>query len=238
MPWGGSSAHVPRREMSVRQQSRIGPWDLFLRSEQGLVRERIEDAWVLLPDAPLGGIPGGAWGVFDGLGGVPHGAEAAWAAANNLHDVFRQSKTAEELLRRLNPYVVASRGATTAVILWTPLTSASSKVRLISVGDSGVYELRPNVDPILLNEKDSQGPTVVTDYLGNAGVAGHVTEWGPSKDATLLACSDGVDGVVPLESLSRFAGAADMMTALDELFAEIQALGAPDNATAIVARRA
>lgn len=231
-------APVAAREESAREHARIGRWDVWLRSEIGPVRPRHEDAWALLPAAPLGGWRGGCWAVFDGLGGLPYGHEAAWAAARALAAALSESTKPEDVLPRLNPPVRATNGATTAVVAWQTFNPDTSPLQLLGVGDSGAYEIRRDGKVRLLLEKDAQGPYVVTDFLGNPDPAGHVATWAPADGASLLLCSDGVDGVVAPAALADLGRAKDPAAALDALFASIARLGAPDNATAILARRA
>lgn len=222
---------------SQRRDERVGPWHLWMRSELGLVRQRVEDAWVILPEVPWRGAPGGAWGIFDGLGGLPHGAEAAWAAADNLRTVLAKAKGPDEVLAALNPHVLATRGATTAVILWAPLRAEDPRLSLFSVGDSAAYEIHPSGSVRLLNEKDAATHNVVTDFLGNLSLEGHYYEFEPERAATLLLCSDGVDGVIAIEALQALGRATNPSAALDGLYDDIFDQGAPDNATSIVARR-
>lgn len=217
------------------EERRVGRWAFTIRSELGLVRRRLEDAWVLLPDATLGQRRVTAWGVFDGLGGMPHGAEAAAAAANHLPVVLEAATRPEGVLARLNPHVQETKGATTAVLA---IASADlEEVLVLSVGDSAAYLVTLAGTLQAINEKDSDGPYVVTDYLGNANIAGHVHPLGVPPGSALFLCTDGVDGVVKETDLGTYLRAPNDAASLRALFDEIHRRGAPDNATAILARR-
>ena len=73
---------------------------------------------------------------------------------------------------------------------------------------------------------------------GNSALEGHRYDWTPEPGATLLLCTDGVDGVVAPDALGELGLDDNPRLALDRLFDAIFEAGAPDNATAILARRA
>ncbi len=225
------------KELPARERHRIPGWVVAVRSEVGLVRARLEDAWCVAQGLRLGGRPHHALAVFDGLGGLPNGQEAAWAAADKLPEAVTTAPRAEEVLARLNNWVRETQGATTAVVALIPAGTATGHGLLLSVGDSAAYLLEDDQGPVLLTPKDSEGGNVVTDFLGSPDLRGHTTEVEVPRGAALLLCTDGVDGVVPAASLTRVLKAPDLAAALDDLFAEILANGAPDNATVVVARR-
>lgn len=224
-------------DLPVRERYQAPPWIVVVRSDLGLVRTRLEDAWAVLPAASMRTQRVHAFAVFDGLGGLPHGQEAAWTAAEQLPDALARAGAVEHVLGQLNAAVERTRGATTAVVALFPADSAAGQGTILSAGDSGAYMLDTSGGARLLTPKDSEGPYTVTDYLGHTGLRGHATPVAVPHGGALLLCSDGVDGVVEPSSLARVLKAPDLGAAVDELFFEILDRGAPDNATVVVARR-
>lgn len=215
------------------------PWSVLARSEIGLVRRRLEDAYAVLLGAALAGLPMHAFAVFDGLGGMPRGQEAAQAAVANLAAAMRAAAGAEGVLAALGPAVAATGGATTATVALFP-GDGRGEGHLLSVGDSAAYALDPAGRLALLNVRDSAGGGAVTDYLGRPGARGHAVPLALPAGRSLLLCTDGVDGVAPRAGLERVLRAppATAEAALGSLFLELNDLGAPDNATALLCHRA
>ncbi len=215
-------------------------WSILARSDKGHQRGRQEDAWTILDDVEWLGRRLTVVAVFDGLGGLPRGRESAWAAANGLREAMATAASPQELLPWLSKRVSETGGATTAVIALLPDAvemEEDAEVQVISVGDSAAYQVGVNGTPGLVNPIDSAGRHVVTDCLGNHDVRGHVSPLVLGPGATLLLCTDGVDGVVDPHSVQDALCATDMDEALETLFGEVYRRGSPDNATAILARR-
>jgi PPM family protein phosphatase len=207
---------------------------VWVRCDQG-ARRRIEDAWVASLEASLGARRVPVFGVFDGLGGEPKGDVAAAAASTALLSVLERSGSLPDVLARLNEVVLQSGGFTTAVIA---TVGAAGEVELAHVGDSGAFQL---VDGrvTLLTPRDTAPNGSITDFLGNPRLRGHASRTSLARGASLLLCTDGVDGIVgeePLADLLR-ATPAQARDAIDRLYAEIHSLGAPDNATIVWIRR-
>jgi len=218
----------------VRQRLRIPGWLVVVRSDVGAVRERLEDAWAVLPSAPVLGRDASVLAVFDGLGGEPNGQEAAWAAAEHLAEALQKSSSHAQVFQRLNPWVRQTQGSTTAVVALFP--DHGGEGTILCVGDSAAYGL-DTTGPVLLTPKDASAPNVVTDCLGSADPTGHVESIHVGRGQTILLCTDGVDGVVSPDSIAATLRAPDLAAAVEDLFAEVWANGAPDNATLVAARR-
>lgn len=205
-----------------------------VRCDQG-ARRRIEDAWVARVDAAFVGRPVGLFGVFDGLGGEPKGDIAARAASTDLLDIVGRVASVNEILPRLNESVLAKGGYTTAVVA---IVTPSGEVQLAHVGDSGAFLLQDGTVR-LLTERDAAPNGSITDFLGNPRLRGHVTKATLPKGASVVLCTDGVDGIVGSASLAVLLQSSvdSAQGAMDRLYDEIHALGAPDNATMVWIRR-
>ncbi len=205
-----------------------------VRCDQG-ARRRIEDAWVARVDAPFVGRPVGVFGVFDGLGGEPKGDIAARAASTDLLDVVGRVASINQILPDLNDSVLAQGGYTTAVVA---IITTNGDVHLAHVGDSGAFLLHDGAVR-LLTERDTAPNGSITDFLGNPRLRGHLTKAHLAKGASLVLCTDGVDGIVGSASLAGLLQSSrdNVQAAMDHLYAEIHALGAPDNATMVWIRR-
>jgi len=230
----GNVVPGPPAEFPVRDRLRIPGWIVVVRSDVGLVRERLEDAWAVLPNAPALGRPSTVFAVFDGLGGEPYGQEAAWAAADHLPEAIARAGQHEQLLPRLNGWVRQTQGSTTAVLALFPHEGGDGTV--VSVGDSAAY-LLDGTQLQLVTPKDAAASNVVTDCLGAPDPTGHVVHVRVGRGQTVLLCTDGVDGVVSPESIAAAMRSPDLAAATEDLFAEVWAKGAPDNATIVAARR-
>ncbi|MGB0652414.1 MAG: PP2C family protein-serine/threonine phosphatase [Thermoplasmatota archaeon] len=218
--------------LCIRHQADWGPWAVGVRSDRGAKRPRQEDAWAL---APLGKPEEGqiVAAAFDGLGGLPRGRQAAQSAAEALAPAVEQGTTPGDLLDRLAEAVIATGGATTAVVAWL---DGEGQGHIINAGDSAAYLIMDG-HPRRANPLDRAGRHMVTDCLGYGDVRGHVTSIEVPVGASLLVCTDGVDGVVSPEALLSALEADDPAAALEPLFDEVHANGSPDNATALLLRR-
>lgn len=209
-------------------------FNVRVRCDQG-ARRRIEDAWVARVDAPFGSRPTGVFAVFDGLGGEPDGDVAARAASTILVDVLARAASVNEVLPKLNDAVLSQGGYTTAVVA---VIGPSGDVQLAHVGDSGAFLLEDGTVR-LLTKRDSAPSGSITDFLGNPKLRGHLTKANLRKGASLVLCTDGVDGIVGSESLAELLQSSGDAAegAVERLYTEIHALGAPDNATLVWIRR-
>ncbi|MBW3583557.1 MAG: protein phosphatase 2C domain-containing protein [Euryarchaeota archaeon] len=231
---------IPESSSSPHQEThQVGPWRVVVRSDVGLARSRLEDAWKVVKGLTMGGRPVDAFAVFDGLGGLPYGQEAAWAAADALGRVVAASTGPDDVLPALNKVVRETGGATTAVVALMYDDEPGHGV-LLCVGDSAAYMRDAEGRLQILNPKDSVGPHVLSDFLGNLNMKGHRRPIEVPVDGSLMLCTDGVDGVADPARLSTVLGANGTapVKAIDALFSEIHDRGAPDNATAVVAYRA
>lgn len=210
-------------------------WRAWMRSEVGLRRARLEDAWRILPGASMGGGLWDAFAVFDGLGGRPLGQEAAWAAANGLAEAMRRAGEPAGLLRELDGAVQGTGGATTATVA---LLGPGEDAWVVGVGDSSAYVLEDG-KPRLVLPKDRASRGVLTDCLGTSFAGGHQARQPLAAGQSLLLCTDGVDEVAGPAALVGVLAAppARVAAELDALFALVRAEGAPDNATALLVRR-
>lgn len=229
----------PPTETSIREIHRSRSWTALVRSDLGLVRRRLEDAWKVLLRARLGGRPVAAFAVFDGLGGEPHGQEAAWAAADELESVLAAAHNTDPVLRALSARVRKTGGATTAVAALLLEGPGEASGTLLAVGDSAAYGLDPSGRVRLLAPKDSGGTSVVADYLGNPELRGHAVPLALKPGEVLLLCTDGVDDVVGTSAIAEcLTGAREgPEESLRTLFEGVHAAGAPDNATAVLVLR-
>lgn len=207
----------------------------WVRCEQGS-RRRLEDAWVVCMQARLGRRSGSLFGVFDGLGGEPNGDVASRVARERAEHAVADSRTLLDGLRSLNAHVLATGGATTAVLAFI---SDDGEVDLAYAGDSLAIML---VDgkPCPITEPDRTSNGLLRDFLGNPGLQGRTTKSRLPQGSTLLLGSDGVDGVVGLSSLGPLLRAPwqGVSREIDAVFQAIRDRGAPDNATLIAVRRA
>ncbi len=205
----------------VRVTSHISNgWHIATATTRGLVRARQEDACVVLPAGPT-------VGVFDGVGGLPAGDLASQAAADGLGATLAQGRRG--LLGRLDTLVRRTGGATTACIVDLPSGD------VWSIGDCGVYRLDSQGRVEGVAPKDRASRHQLTACLGQsvASGEGHYQEARLIGARAVLVCSDGVDGFVDDACLA----AALQGGSLEDLMAAVEAVGAPDNATAILARR-
>jgi serine/threonine protein phosphatase PrpC len=229
---------APKGDGPFRKSYTIGPWTVEVGSSKGPARPVLEDAWCVLPNLEWRGSLFHALAVFDGVAGKPHGREAAWSAADHLSEVIQASEGFDDVLPGLNRIVKATGGATSCVVALLSVQRVG-EVALASVGDSTGYALDMGGRVRRLTPRDSMGKTWLTDFLGNDQLAGHVFPLHVPADGTLMLCTDGVDGVVDMDTIestmSMPPGAQS--AAFDVLFDTLGDAGTPDNATAILAHR-
>lgn len=222
-----------------RDQRTVGPLRVHLHAHQGNRRHRIEDAWAIVEGARLGAQQVDAFAVFDGLGGVPNGQEAAWSAADALRDVLLRAHAPEEILGLLNDVVLPTGGSTTATILLVARQDASTRnAWLLSIGDSSAYAALDGRPFERLNPQDRIDRHVLSDWLGRPHPGGHLRTLELHPGDTAVLCTDGADEVAGARALEPVvdAGADATPAALDHLFDGILEAGAPDNATVLVVR--
>lgn len=221
----------------------------------GRVRRRNEDRIVLDEETRL-------FGVADGIGGLPGGAEAAQLAVEAVKGRMRIAGTTEpdlaaavreanetvaDLGRRLNP--LSGIGTTLTVGSFR-----GPELRLAHVGDSRCYVARA-AEFTLLTEDHS-----VENEARRRRARGEPAYYQPSQRAALtrcigqpppleidlcvrplaagdryLFCTDGITRVIPDGELAGLVGSAGTPQLLAELLvAQALRRGGPDNATAVV----
>jgi serine/threonine protein phosphatase PrpC len=198
----------------------------------------MEDAWQALFDQPCAGQRVHALAVFDGLGGLPHGQEAAWAAAEGLEAALARAPGPERLLAELHEAVRVTGGTTTAVVAVAPAAGAGP-VRVAGVGDSSAWclDAAGRARRVLPLDLSGEG---VTDCLGrDLPPRGHAAAVELPAGRSLLLCTDGVDGVAAPASLAGLLRAppASLRDAMAALLEEVVERGGPDNAAATVLHR-
>jgi len=211
-------------------------WTIVARAERGLVRKSMQDAVAIVPDAPCAWRRCDAVAVFDGVGGLPFGGEAAHAAAEALGAALQKSRNAMEALAYLDGQVRRTGGATTVVLVLLPREGAT--VDVLWAGDSAAYALDAQGGLVPLTAPDSEGGFLV-QCLGLEGVRPHETSVDLQPGQAILLCTDGVDGVIgriPLHDLLGGQSGQDPRV-LDRVFEAVAAAGAPDNAAIVLARR-
>lgn len=211
-------------------------WSIHVRAVQGAVRSSMQDAHVVLAGVACAGRPCDVVAIFDGVGGHPRGGEAAKAAADAMPEAARTAASAADLLARLQPAVLATGGATTAVVVLLP--RSGGRVELAWAGDSSAYALDATGALVSLAAPDSED-SKLTQCLGVEGVRPHAAAVEVPPEGAALACTDGVDSVLGALALQPvLAGPASQDRGrLDGLFEAIAAAGSPDNATCVLARR-
>lgn len=154
------------------------------------------------------------YGVFDGVGGDPHGECASCAAAcyfsENRNDILRDVNDREALIERFkeaNEKVCrgGNGSGTTAVVLLV----THGQAHILNAGDSGAYLFRDGVlRPIftkhtadLPDEAPAVRSHVITRYLGEVSEAQlyvpSIAEMIPLEhDDLFLLCSDGLTDMV------------------------------------------
>jgi serine/threonine protein phosphatase PrpC len=225
----------------------------------GRVRKENQDRWGAFPPKhPC------LFVVADGMGGHADGGVASEVAVAALVEGFRQAgETLEDRLREAvsaaNAAVwqEANRGGaprrmgTTCTVLGVQ----AGRVALAHVGDSRVYRLADGAleqltpDHTVAAELEASGVLdaaearrhpqrhALTRALGvGPEVEVYTRDLGPTDPSDCyLLCSDGL-APVPEDEVARIVASADPQDAAEQLVARANALGGPDNVTALVLR--
>lgn len=177
---------------------------------QGLARKGMEDSFAVVrrPSRPV-------VGVFDGVGGRPRGGAASQAAAAALSSA--PGLEPEPLARHLDTAVRRTGGFSTAAV-----AVLGERVTFVGVGDSAAYD-RAGL-AILKSGRDARG-ALATCLGGGWGVSSASRR---AAQGPFVLCTDGVDDVLgplrPQAPLDHWAGS---------IMSDLQAAGAPDDATLI-----
>ena len=175
-------------------------------------RDENQDAYAVVAD----GI-----GVFDGVAGAPNGRAAAQAAAAG----FPKAVTQADPLATLDRVVRPTGGATTAVV-----ARLGASVRLWSVGDSCAFIVDGSAEPVTPLDRADR---ILTQCLGRP-FRGHAASIRVAPGQRLLLCTDGVSDVVCAETLVDCI-VDDLEASVERILTAVEAAGAPDNATAVLA---
>lgn len=220
--------------LSLEREVASTGWAIQAAAAKGATRSTMQDAIALEVAVEAGRGRFEAIGVFDGVGGMPRGAEAASAAAAGLRQALSGTSSPQAALESLQEPVRRTRGATTAVIA---VLGAGGAVEVAWCGDSSAYALDPGGALQALSRPDAQGG-YLTQCLGLPGMRPHAVSLTLRPGDAVLLCSDGVDGVVPPEVLrDALQGGGRDAQGLRAILAAVAAAGAPDNAAVALARR-
>jgi serine/threonine protein phosphatase PrpC len=216
-------------------------------SDQGLVRCENEDRCIFEEDL-------GLFGVADGLGGLPAGAEAAQAAAHELVRSFREGADLPEAVQvagravnalgqRLNPLVGIATTLTVGCI-------RGGTLLLAHAGDSRCYRLRGGrislltEDHNVANECRREGgrpsplvnPAALTRCVGQPGpLRPDISEQALETGDRLLFCTDGIHRTASDPEIGAILGRETSPEAcLKSLVALALSRGGPDNASGVV----
>lgn len=225
-------------------------------SDIGRVRRENEDRFICDPHLLL-------FGVADGVGGLPGGAEAAELAVNEITAAFKADKQGNEpnllrLVQQVNT-AVAQLGLqlSPAMGIGTTLTFGhvhAKMMRIAHVGDSRCYVLhgrefiRLTEDHSVENEaklRRARGEVIyyheanrqaLTRCIGQPGrVDVDVITRALVAGDRYLFCTDGVTRLVPDQDLAEIvARHPTPEKALQEIVTTAVTRGGPDNATAVL----
>lgn len=191
-------------------------WQVAGESIKGPRRLENEDAFALCPRGA---------GVFDGVGGLPRGRAASSAAATNLELAL----AAPEPLTHLDAAVRQSGGATTALVVdW-------DRSKAWSVGDGWLLHVTSTATAQLV-ASDGHG-NVISQCLGKGAWSAHEADLRVAIGESLLMCTDGVHKLLSADELARMVRGVEPTAAVAAILQRVVELGAPDNATVVVARR-
>ncbi len=224
----------------------------------GKIRRSNEDRYI--HDRALG-----LFGVADGIGGLPGGAEAAQRAVETVLEMARESDSedplsahhlalaANEAVGALGERISPDTGiGTTLTLGWF----RDGKVELVNVGDSRCYRLRKRdltcltVDDSVENEvrrRRERGEQVflhesqrnaLTQCIGQPMPLGTaLTELPVEAGDLYFFTTDGITRTIDDRDLERFLAADEPVERiLRKIIAEALARGGPDNATAVLVR--
>lgn len=223
------------------------------RTDIGKIRRRNEDRFLCDDALQL-------YGVADGIGGLPGGAEAAQATANAVRDYVRDHPAAglADAVRAANDAVlVRAAEISPNVGIGSTLTVArlsATHLTLAHVGDSRGYVWRAGrIEPLtrdhsVANEALDRGEAHTLRWMseGNRNALTRCIGQPPplivdtsvrplTAGERYLFASDGVSRVVNEEGLAHLlASDAPPADVLRELIDLVLTRGAPDNATAVL----
>ncbi len=219
---------------TTARRIRLEGWDLFVISEQGAVRPRMEDAWAFHSRSNGAGP---VIGVFDGIGGHPNGGQAASAAAASLAEAIEGAASPLGILAGLNAAVLRTGGGTTAALAMLP-PSPGRVGTILSVGDGNAWAVGADGNLEQLTRPDVSRTGALTDWLGRRDAGGSAYQLVADVREVLL-CTDGVDGVATNHEMRAACNPAlgPPSDRLENLWKAVQARGAPDNATMVLAGR-
>jgi protein phosphatase len=206
---------------------------------------------------------GGLFAVADGLGGLPHGAEAAEATLAAWSQELRAQRPASleawrQLLHTINRTVTTlGRQLSPARGIGSTLTALSfgpSGATLAHVGDSAAFRLRDG-DWLQLTPEHTvearalrlraaglwepipdNAAHILTSCIGALPLEEtEVAELEVHAGDRYLLCTDGITKPVPAPAIrDALVAAATPLAAAEELVRQAHRHGAPDNATAVV----
>lgn len=224
------------------------------QSDIGRIRRHNEDRLISEPEL-------GLYGVADGVGGLPGGAEAATLATERVISLFRKTPRTDLLV---DIVVEANRNVaqlgtrlSPRMGIGTTLTFGhfeGSKLRVVHVGDSRCYLwhdqslVRMTRDHSVENELKARGQLfelanlsehsrgALTRCVGQyTPLEVDVTEHELHPGERVLFCSDGITKMIREAELARMLGEAPTPeAAVANLIREANQRGGLDNATAVV----
>lgn len=204
------------------------------RTEVGHVRTRNEDALLARPER-------GLLAVADGLGGHPAGDVASMTAMTSIDeaplsgssgagDLVAAVRSAHEAVLRAGQQPDRVGMGTTVVVA----VVAGDRARIVHVGDSRAYLLRPGggLEPLT---RDHGMHGYLTQALGlDRDVEPDATEVGCPPGSRLLLCTDGLTNMVDDQRLAELLGRGDAQVACDALVDAALSAGGIDNVTVVV----
>lgn len=190
----------------------------------------------------------GLFGVFDGMGGLPHGEDAARIAAAHastftpglrpLRAMSRLCADADEAVRSGAAFFGVREIGTTAALL-----SFSRRHAVVcNVGDSRIYRLAggklTQLSACHVTPSVSGGKPLLTQNLGMPPEAGtcspHLKRLRCRPDEVFLVCSDGLTDTLPEEEIGRFLSILPPQYAADRLLTAALESGGRDNITIMI----
>ncbi len=221
----------------------------------GRVRRKNEDRYLLSLGDNL-------FGVADGVGGLPHGAEAAQAAADAVALAFREMGTATPdltaIVHRVNEHVLTlGRELSPSIGIGTTLTFgyiANGSIHIAHVGDSRAYLWQADAftrlteDHSVENEarlRRARGEVIYYHEANRNALTRCIGQPTPpdvdiithklSPHDRYLFCSDGVTRLVRDGELQEILGQdSSPEEALREIVTLAIRRGGPDNATGVL----
>lgn len=209
-------------------------------TDLGLVRAHNEDCYVFAEAA-------GVFAVADGVGGHPGGDVAARVAVDAfLASLLASARTPQSVALAMQ---VAHRAVRRAAVERRVPGASTTLVALVAtptgavvahVGDSRAYLRRAADGAFLRLTVDHAHGGFLTRAVGaEPTVRPEVASVALAPGDAVLLCSDGVWGSVSAERLGQHLYVAtqyDLAVALAGVLGDVREAGAPDNATALIAR--